>query len=119
MSDVRLEQRKDMPKSSWDLPQDERYVRLGCAGCSNAVAFTARGTEFMFRTSAESTDLRDLIGEVGTRLEVQRGFTANIYDNKLCGGMSGQPCPEAETIDLVVELLNDRFNAELSVPGTT
>jgi hypothetical protein len=113
---VSLEQRKEIPKSSYDLPRDETYIRLGCAGCSNAVCFTAKGVEFMLRDSDESKDLTEIVGEVGRHTDIQQGFSVNIYPTtERCEGIDGE-CPETENIDLVVELLNDRFGATLSAP---
>lgn len=116
MSEVSLEERKGIPKASWSLPRDEQYVRLGCAGCSHAVCFTAKGRAFTSYDSPEATDLRDLIGEVGQSLEVSPGLTVDSYPgSEPCNG-ADVVCPEAENIGIVVELLNERFDADLTVP---
>lgn len=116
MREVILEQRESLPKPSWDLPSDELYIRIGCAGCSKAVHFAAKGYTLKLHDSEEAKDLRDLVGEVEKGSKVDRASLSRWEEP--CELVDGA-CPDTETIDLVVELLNERFDAQLSAPEPT
>lgn len=115
---VTLEPLTELPEQSWDLPDNELYVQLGCSGCSNMVRFTARNVTSsvpdLSITPEDTKDLMGLIGEVNKGEYLQRAFLTTWVDPCEDG-----VCRDAEAIEIVAGMLNERFESSLTTPQRT
>ena len=114
---IELSTLEAIPECDWDLPDDEAYIRLGCRDtCGNAVCFLASNytseTPEFARNPQDTSDLNDLIDEVPYR-RTFRGFETNITRGPECS----EGCSYKEEIPVLLEMINERFNADLSVEG--
>jgi hypothetical protein len=115
---ITVEQIKEIPESSWELPPGVTYVRLGCTACRKAVCLKATGLKPIAswaRPLEGADDFREIIGEVPKRVSVRQGYTDVSYlEGDECA--DGDACGQAEEVQAAVELLNERFGVDIQ-PG--
>jgi hypothetical protein len=111
---VSIERIEKIPASNWDLPSDELYVRLGCSVCPRAICFKALGVTSLSSRSVfnkeEAEMLGDLTDDIEKKTTVHRGST-DSYDDPC-----PNPCPQAEDVEVSIDLINVCLDAELTLP---
>lgn len=111
---VSLERISRLPNPSWELPRDELYVQLGCRVCPHAICFKAKGVSSkvpeISRSPEDAKDLADIRKEVDKQSDTMEG-NSWVWD-EACD----EPCPQAEEMEIAVDLLNDRFGSDLTLP---
>jgi hypothetical protein len=110
---VYLEQLKRIPESSPDLPSDAVYVKLGCLTCPHSVNFAAwMITSTVPEYSRNPDAARDLFDII---VEVEKGTTVKGNSSSTWDRACSEQCPQLEDMQTAVDLLNDRFGAELTI----
>lgn len=110
---ITLTQLKKIPESvDWEAPRGEAFFQLGCTGCESQVCFRANGVGAITYTESplKTEDDKYLMESASL---VEKGAVVGRDTSWRWLDACENPCEYREEIETAVDLLNEKFDANL------